>query len=155
MFDELRSKGGQFDAKLTHEARCVARALHRIKGISFKALADVLGTDDSSIQKMCNDNKAPYRTVKKENEMLGDEAFYNKYVKPEYETRIVELMDKTAAEKAANAERKKEIKARREENQRYGRKGYQPSVDGAEKSRVEAAVAKAIADDSTNKSATE
>ena len=151
MFDGMRAKSGPFDAKLTHEARCVARALHRVKGISFKALADAFGTDDSAIQQLCNDNKAPYRQIKGENTALGDEAFYNKYVKPEYEARITELIATTAAEKAEKAERKARIKATREENRRYGRKGYKPELTDEERSRVDAAVAKAMAHDNTNK----
>jgi hypothetical protein len=155
MFDGMRIERGPFDAKLTHEARCVARALHRVKGISFKALADAFGTDDSAIQKLCNGNKTPYRQIKGENSALGDEAFYNKYVNPEYEVRIAELIAVTAAEKIKKAERKAEIKAAREENRRLGRKSYNlETSDDAEKARVEAAVAKAMAADSTNRGQT-
>jgi hypothetical protein len=141
MFDELKSAKGRFDAKLTYEARCVARAIHRMKGISFGALAAAFGTDDSAIQKMCNNSERPYSNVKKENKKLGDEAFYAKYVKPEYEARIAELKAVTAVERREKADRKKA---------KEGRRIKRKERSDAENTKIEAAVARALRSDSKN-----
>jgi hypothetical protein len=142
MFDGMKATEGRFDAKLTYEARCVARALHRMKGISFGALARAFGTDDSAIQKMCNRSMTPYRSVKAENRKLGDEAFYAKYVKPEYEAHIAELEAVTTAERREKVDRKKAVK----EDRRLKRK----ERSDAENAKIEAAVTRALRSDSKN-----
>jgi hypothetical protein len=85
----LRVDAGRFAPKLNHEERCQLLACY-LKGVNRRLLAVAFGINRRTVTHIYNTNSPHYKDVRKELEMLGRDAFINKYLSEDVANRLKE-----------------------------------------------------------------